>query len=147
MHIPIPPHSLSTISKSIKAFLVSIFFPTFKTSTRLPVIMSSYTPYSLLWAMLVMLVSMMLLGMGEAQTPSIAAPFTALPTLPAYMHTECYDVSAHGSPGSDSLISTMAKMMDYCGCENPINPSGLAYAGSKSSSLYHFPNAVDAGGL
>lgn len=86
--------------------------------------------HSLLHIMLIMLASVMMLGIGNSQTTSTIVP-NVVQTLPAYMYTDCYDVSAHGTPGNDSHIGTMAKMMDYCGCENPINPIGLVYAGSK----------------
>lgn len=73
---------------------------------------------------------MLLIGMGQAQTTTDTA--IPVPTsLPSYMYIDCDVVSEVNVPANDSLISTTAGMMDWCGCENKLNPDGLAYAGSE----------------
>lgn len=89
---------------------------------------------------MLILVGMLLAGMSYAQTPTPTSTdvYYVSPTLPAYMYIEC-DTDLKGGPANDSLISTTAKMMDWCGCENKLNPEGLAYAGSKSSRADCYP--------
>lgn len=65
-------------------------------------------------------------------------------TLPAYMTITCNldDSDPARVPNNDSLISTTARMMDWCGCDNKLNPSGLAYAGSVFSPIPAYCRSV-----
>lgn len=90
--------------------------------------MRFYAPIYL-FNLALLFVGMLLVGMSEAQAAT-ETYVPVSPTLPAYMYIECDNEK--GSPAGDSLISTTAKMMDFCGCENKLNPDGLSYAGSKS---------------
>ncbi|KAF3770591.1 hypothetical protein M406DRAFT_66994 [Cryphonectria parasitica EP155] len=83
------------------------------------------------------IISMMLLivSFGQAQ---ISTGYLAEPTLPAYMYINCDD---NLTPDPDALISTTAKMMDWCGCENLLNPAGANYYAGMSVFEDDIPKA------
>lgn len=96
--------------------------------------MRSFAPISMFSSTLILL-WLLLVGISHAQSPSPSpspadsdAPIE--PSLPSYFYTQCesqYSLYTY----NDSMVTTTAKMMDWCGCENKLNPQGLAYAGSK----------------